>query len=83
MVIMRTRWNNIEGVKELKGNVRIKGEKKEALHTTLGRNQGENAVHKINFAAYSVIKCEGSGVGVDTAYPRHGYTVSSMMDTAY
>ncbi|GJV93473.1 hypothetical protein Tco_1541286 [Tanacetum coccineum] len=24
-----------------------------------------------------------SGVGVDTAYPRHGYAVSSMMDTAY
>nr|GEW53370.1 RNA-directed DNA polymerase homolog [Tanacetum cinerariifolium] len=30
---------SIEGVKELKGIVRIKGEKKEALHTTLGRNQ--------------------------------------------
>ncbi|GJS70151.1 hypothetical protein Tco_0702992 [Tanacetum coccineum] len=25
----------------------------------------------------------GSGVGVDTAYPRHGYAVSSLMDTAY
>ncbi|GJX64186.1 hypothetical protein Tco_0298529 [Tanacetum coccineum] len=24
-----------------------------------------------------------SGVGVDTAYPRHGYAVSSLMDTAY
>ncbi|GKC87754.1 hypothetical protein Tco_1148403 [Tanacetum coccineum] len=24
-----------------------------------------------------------SGVGFDTAYPRHGYTVSSLMDTAY
>ncbi|GJR41040.1 retrovirus-related pol polyprotein from transposon TNT 1-94 [Tanacetum coccineum] len=35
MVIMRTRWNNIEGVEELKRNVRIKGVKKEALHTTL------------------------------------------------
>ncbi|GJY13223.1 hypothetical protein Tco_0382532 [Tanacetum coccineum] len=37
MVIMWTRWNNIEGVKELKRNVRIKGVKKEALHTTLGK----------------------------------------------
>ncbi|GKE09666.1 hypothetical protein Tco_1413217, partial [Tanacetum coccineum] len=35
---MRTRWFNIEGVEELKRNVRIKGVKKEALHTTLGRN---------------------------------------------
>nr|GEV66119.1 hypothetical protein [Tanacetum cinerariifolium] len=26
---------------------------------------------------------KGSGVGVDTAYPRHGYVVSSLMDTAY
>ncbi|GKD60670.1 hypothetical protein Tco_1298179 [Tanacetum coccineum] len=25
----------------------------------------------------------GSGVGVDTAYPRHGYAISSLMDTAY
>ncbi|GJZ31678.1 hypothetical protein Tco_0576725 [Tanacetum coccineum] len=25
----------------------------------------------------------GSGVGVDTAYPRHGYAVSSLMDMAY
>ncbi|GJR17582.1 hypothetical protein Tco_0966109 [Tanacetum coccineum] len=25
----------------------------------------------------------GSGVGVDTAYPRHKYAVSSLMDTAY
>ncbi|GKD72756.1 hypothetical protein Tco_1331038, partial [Tanacetum coccineum] len=24
-----------------------------------------------------------SGVGVDMAYPRHGYAVSSLMDTAY
>ncbi|GJS09639.1 hypothetical protein Tco_0366435 [Tanacetum coccineum] len=30
---------SIEGVEELKRNVRIKGENKEALHTTLGRNQ--------------------------------------------
>ncbi|GKA64259.1 hypothetical protein Tco_0763865 [Tanacetum coccineum] len=26
---------------------------------------------------------KGSGVGVDTAYPRHGYAVSFLMDTAY
>ncbi|GJZ39234.1 zinc knuckle CX2CX4HX4C containing protein [Tanacetum coccineum] len=26
---------------------------------------------------------QGSGVDVDTAYPRHGYAVSSLMDTAY
>nr|GEU47583.1 ribonuclease H-like domain-containing protein [Tanacetum cinerariifolium] len=25
----------------------------------------------------------GSGVGIDTTYPRHGYAVSSLMDTAY
>ncbi|GKA41320.1 hypothetical protein Tco_0733913 [Tanacetum coccineum] len=25
----------------------------------------------------------GSGVGVDTAYLRYGYAVSSLMDTAY
>ncbi|GJS53987.1 hypothetical protein Tco_0627349 [Tanacetum coccineum] len=25
----------------------------------------------------------GSGVGVDTAYPRHGYAVASLMDTVY
>ncbi|GJW58542.1 hypothetical protein Tco_0105273 [Tanacetum coccineum] len=25
----------------------------------------------------------GSGVGVDMAYPRHKYAVSSLMDTAY
>ncbi|GJV52587.1 hypothetical protein Tco_1448328, partial [Tanacetum coccineum] len=24
-----------------------------------------------------------SGVGVDTAYPRNGYAVSSLMDMAY
>ncbi|GKE10250.1 hypothetical protein Tco_1413801, partial [Tanacetum coccineum] len=24
-----------------------------------------------------------SGVGVDTAYPRHRYAVSSLMDTVY
>ncbi|GJZ69412.1 hypothetical protein Tco_0632962 [Tanacetum coccineum] len=36
---MRTRWYNIEGVEEWKRIVRTKGEKKEALHTTLGRNR--------------------------------------------
>ncbi|GKF67955.1 hypothetical protein Tco_0197634 [Tanacetum coccineum] len=36
---MRMRWFNIDGVEELKSNVRIKGVKKEALHTTLGRNR--------------------------------------------
>ncbi|GJU82023.1 hypothetical protein Tco_1284388 [Tanacetum coccineum] len=26
---------------------------------------------------------KGSGVGVDTTYPRHGYAVSSLMDMTY
>ncbi|GJW86893.1 hypothetical protein Tco_0162233, partial [Tanacetum coccineum] len=25
----------------------------------------------------------GSGVGVDTTYPRNGYVISSLMDTVY
>ncbi|GJV53212.1 hypothetical protein Tco_1448953 [Tanacetum coccineum] len=37
---MRTCWFKIEGVEELKRNVRIYGVKKEALHTTLGRDIG-------------------------------------------
>ncbi|GJW82545.1 hypothetical protein Tco_0146520 [Tanacetum coccineum] len=44
---MRRRWNNIEGVEDLKRNVRIKGVKKEALYTTLGRNQRSTRFYRL------------------------------------
>ncbi|GKB41238.1 hypothetical protein Tco_0886180, partial [Tanacetum coccineum] len=37
-------------------------------------------IRRIGLVSFVVF---GSGFGVDTTYPRHGYAVSSLMDTAY
>ncbi|GJS94704.1 hypothetical protein Tco_0801672 [Tanacetum coccineum] len=51
---MRTRWFNIEGVEELKRIVRIKGEKKEALHTTLGRT-GQCIIYRFSLTGVRLL----------------------------
>ncbi|GKC49087.1 hypothetical protein Tco_1071832 [Tanacetum coccineum] len=43
----------------------------------------EKVASEDNIADILTKPLKWSGVGVDTAYPRHGYAVSSLMDTAY
>ncbi|GJR35062.1 hypothetical protein Tco_1210746 [Tanacetum coccineum] len=64
---MRTRCFNIERVEELKRNVRIKGVKKEALHTTLGRNR-VNALIKGNHNDDSGIEDKSSWTQTSESY---------------
>ncbi|GJY74217.1 hypothetical protein Tco_0478648 [Tanacetum coccineum] len=49
-------------------------------HSDNDSDDGEVLTELIEYENMGTLR---SGVGVDTAYPRHRYAVSSLMDTAY
>ncbi|GKE74769.1 hypothetical protein Tco_1536810 [Tanacetum coccineum] len=64
MVIIRMRCNNIEEVEELKRIVRIKGVKKEAIHTTLGKT---GSMHNLSVITKPILVLKTSNHGPSDA----------------